>query len=115
MLFVCYKKCTTCKGVQKLMDQKSLDYKIRDIKEDNPSKEELCLWLEKSGLDIGKFYNTSGVLYREMNLKDKRKTMSLEDQLDLLARDGMLVKRPILIMEDQVLVGPMVKKYLESL
>lgn len=115
MIFLCYSKCSTCKGVEKLMKEKSIQYEERDIKEENPSKEELEKWLDQSGLDIGKFYNTSGMAYREMGLKDKRKTMSLEDQLNLLASDGMLVKRPILIDKDQVWVGPMVKKYIESL
>lgn len=115
MLFICYKKCSTCKKVEKIMKEKGLEYKVRDIKEENPTMEEIKEWHEKSGLDIGKFYNTSGMVYREMGLKDKRKDMSLEDQYDLLATDGMLVKRPILIEDDQVYVGPLVKKYIESL
>ena len=115
MLFICYKNCSTCKGVQKLMEEKSLDFEIRDIKENNPSKEELKEWHEKSGLDIGKFYNTNGAVYREMNLKEKRKEMSLEDQYQLLSTDGMLVKRPILIQKDQVFVGPLVKKCIEKM
>lgn len=104
-LFVCYPKCTTCKKAEKWLQENGLDYEMRDIKTDNPSKEELKTWYEKSGLDIKRFFNTSGMIYREMQLKDKLPDMSEEEKLELLATDGMLVKRPILVTEDQVLVG----------
>lgn len=104
-LFVCYKKCSTCKKAEKWLQENGLDYEMRDIKTENPSKEELRTWYEKSGLDIKRFFNTSGMIYRDMQLKDKLPDMSEEEKLELLATDGMLVKRPILVMEDQVLVG----------
>lgn len=104
-LFVCYKKCSTCKKAEKWLQENGLDYEMRDIKADNPSKEELKEWYEKSGLDIKRFFNTSGMIYRDMQLKDKLPDMSEEEKLELLATDGMLVKRPMLITEDKVLVG----------
>lgn len=104
-LFVCYKKCSTCKKAEKWLQENGLDYEMRDIKTDNPSKEELKEWYEKSGLDIKRFFNTSGMIYRDMQLKDKLPDMSEEEKLELLATDGMLVKRPMLITEDKVLVG----------
>lgn len=104
-LFVCYKKCSTCKKAEKWLQENGLDYEMRDIKTENPSKEELRTWYEKSGLDIKRFFNTSGMIYRDMQLKDKLPDMSEEEKLELLATDGMLVKRPILVTEDQVLVG----------
>lgn len=104
-LFVCYKKCSTCKKAEKWLQENGLDYEMRDIKTENPSKEELRTWYEKSGLDIKRFFNTSGMIYRDMQLKDKLADMSEEEKLELLATDGMLVKRPILVTEDQVLVG----------
>ena len=105
MLFVCYPKCTTCKNAQKWLDENNTEYVQRDIKTDNPSYEELKEWLEKSGLDIKRFFNTSGLLYKSMNLKDKLHEMSDEEKLRLLATDGMLVKRPLLVCENTVLVG----------
>ena len=105
MLFVCYPKCTTCKNAQKWLDENNTEYVQRDIKTDNPSYEELKEWLEKSGLDIKRFFNTSGLLYKSMNLKDKLPEMSDEEKLRLLATDGMLVKRPLLVCENTVLVG----------
>lgn len=104
-LFVCYPKCSTCKKAEKWLKEKEMEYVSRDIKEDNPSRSELEMWYQKSGLDIKRFFNTSGQLYKEMKLKDKLPEMSLEEKLDLLATDGMLVKRPILVTEDKVLVG----------
>ncbi len=104
-LFLCYKKCSTCKKASDYLDQKSISYDSRDIKEDRPSYDELKLWVEKSGLDIKKFFNTSGMVYRERKLKDKLPTMTLEEKLELLAEDGMLVKRPIYVDEGRVLVG----------
>lgn len=105
MLFVCYPKCTTCKKAQKWLDDNKLSYTFRDIKTDNPSYDELKTWYEKSGLPLKRFFNTSGLLYRSLGLKDKLPSMSEEEQLRLLATDGMLVKRPILIGEDFVLIG----------
>lgn len=105
MLYVCYPKCTTCKKAQKWLDDNGIEYTVRDIKENNPSYEELKEWYGKSGLPLKKFFNTSGMLYKSMNLKEKLPEMSEEEQLRLLATDGMLVKRPILITENNVLVG----------
>lgn len=104
-LFVEYPKCTTCKRAKKWLEQNGVDFVDRDIKLDNPTKEELKLWLDKSGLEIKKFFNTSGVLYREQGMKDKIKTLSEDELLDILASDGMMVKRPLIIGEDKVLVG----------
>lgn len=103
--FICYPKCTTCKKAEKWLKEKGVDYEMRDIKNENPAYEELKQWYETSGLDIKKFFNTSGMLYREMNLKDRLPSMSTEEKLQLLATDGMLVKRPILIIGNQVLTG----------
>lgn len=104
-LFLEYPKCTTCKRAKKWLEQNGVDFIDRDIKLDNPTKEELKLWLDKSGLEIKKFFNTSGVLYREQGMKDKIKTLSEDELLDILASDGMMVKRPLIIGEDKVLVG----------
>ena len=105
MLFVCYPKCGTCKKAEKYLLDKSVEFTKRDIKEDKPSLEELTTWYKASGLPLKRFYNTSGNLYKELGLKDKIKTMTEEEQLALLATDGMLVKRPIVVTEDYVLVG----------
>lgn len=104
-LFVHYPKCTTCKKAEKWLKEKGVDYDARDIKNENPTYEELKKWYETSGLDIKKFFNTSGMLYKEMKLKDRLPSMGLEEKLQLLATDGMLVKRPVLIIGDQVLTG----------
>ena len=105
MLFVEYPKCTTCKKAKKWLDERGSSYEDRHIKEQNPTLEELKDWHQRSGLPLKKFFNTSGQLYREMQLKDKLKDMSEEEQFALLATDGMLVKRPLLVLEDTVLVG----------
>ena len=105
MLFVCYLKCGTCKKAEKYLLDKGVDFTKRDIKEDKPSLDELTAWYKASGLPLKRFYNTSGNLYKELGLKDKIKTMTEEEQLALLATDGMLVKRPIVVTEDYVLVG----------
>ena len=105
MLFVEYPKCTTCKKAKKWLDEHGVSYDDRHIKEQNPTAEELKEWHAKSGLPLKKFFNTSGLLYKEMNLKDKLKDMSEEEQISLLSSDGMLVKRPIVVKEDTVLVG----------
>lgn len=105
MLFICYPRCTTCKKAQKWLDDNGFQYELRDIKENNPTYEELKNWYAKSGLPLKKFFNTSGLLYKSMELKDKLPTMTEDEQLKLLSTDGMLVKRPILVNEDTVLVG----------
>ncbi len=105
MLFVCYPKCTTCQKARKWLEENGVTYEERDIKEDNPTKKELKKWHKQSGLPLRKFFNTSGMLYRELQLKDKLPNMSEEEMFDLLASDGMLVKRPLLITDDVVLVG----------
>lgn len=105
MKFICYPKCTTCKKAQKWLDDNSVSYELRDIKEQNPSYEELAEWYKKSGLPLKRFFNTSGLLYKSMELKDKLPDMSEDEQLRLLASDGMLVKRPIAVTGDIVLVG----------
>ena len=105
MTFVCYPKCTTCKKAQKWLDEQGKKYEVRDIKENNPSYDELKSWYAKSGLPLKRFFNTSGQLYKSMALKDKLPDMTDEEQLKLLATDGMLVKRPILVDGDKVLVG----------
>lgn len=105
MLFVCYPKCSTCKKAQTWLDSHNLSYQVRDIKTENPSEEELRCWHAQSGLPLKRFFNTSGQQYRALELKDKLPQMTEEEQFSLLATDGMLVKRPILITEDKVLVG----------
>ena len=105
MLFVEYPKCTTCQKAKKWLNARGVSYEDRHIKEQNPSVEELKAWHEKSGLPIKRFVNTSGLLYKEMKLKDRLPVMSEEEIYQLLATDGMLVKRPILIDEDFVLTG----------
>ena len=103
--FICYPKCTTCQKAKKWLDDNKIEYELRDIKEDNPSLEELSAWYNMSGLPLKKFFNTSGLLYKSMKLKDNLPSMSEEEQLKLLATDGMLVKRPLVIGKDLVLVG----------
>ncbi len=105
MLFLCYPKCTTCQKAKKWLEENKAEYKMRHIAEDKPSYEELKEWYERSGLPLKKFFNTSGLLYKELQLKDKLPEMSEEEQLRLLATNGMLVKRPIVVKEDNVLVG----------
>ena len=105
MVFVCYPKCTTCQKARRWLDDKGLSYTERHIKEENPTAEELKDWQTRSGLPLRKFFNTSGLKYKELNLKDRLPAMSEEEQLALLATDGMLVKRPILVGDGFVLVG----------
>lgn len=111
MLFVCYPKCSTCKKAQNVLDEKGISYTLRDIKLDNPTKEEILEWSKKGNLELSKFFNTSGILYRNMNLSSKLKAMSDEEKLTLLESDGMLVKRPILVTDDEVIVGFKKDKY----
>ena len=103
--FICYPKCTTCQKAKKWLDDNGIEYSLRDIKTDNPTAEELTLWNTKSGLPLKKFFNTSGLLYKSMELKDKLPGMTEEEMIQLLASDGMLVKRPLLIGDDFVLIG----------
>ena len=105
MTFLCYPKCTTCKKAQKWLDENQIAYDLRDIKEVNPTRSELETWYKASGLPLKKFFNTSGLQYKALNLKDKLPTMTEDEQLNLLSTDGMLVKRPLYITEDTVLVG----------
>lgn len=105
MVFVCYPKCTTCQKAKKWLTEKGISFEERDIKTENPTKEELDAWYKKSGLPLKRFFNTSGILYKEMKLKDRLPEMTEDEQLTLLSTDGMLVKRPILISDEQVLVG----------
>ena len=105
MTFIWYPKCGTCRKAKAWLDENGVTYTARLIKEEAPTREELGLWFEKSGLPLKKFFNTSGLLYKSMNLKDKLPTMTEGEMLDLLATDGMLVKRPIVVGDDFVLVG----------
>ena len=105
MLFLCYPKCSTCQKAKKWLDEHGIEYTERHIAEENPTYDELQVWYEKSGLSLKKFFNTSGVIYKEMQLKDKLPSMSEEKQLKLLASNGMLVKRPMVIIDDKVLIG----------
>ena len=102
---ICYPKCTTCGKAQKWLDDQKIAYDYRDIKIENPTREELAAWQKKSGLPMKKFFNTSGLLYQSMDLKNKLPAMTEDAMLDLLASDGMLVKRPLLVADDFVLVG----------
>lgn len=104
-LFICYPKCTTCQKAQKWLDDNGIAYEQRNIKEQNPTAAELNNWWEKSQVPIRKLFNTSGLLYKSLALKDKLPTMSEAEQVALLATDGMLVKRPLLVTSDKVLVG----------
>ena len=105
MTFNCYPKCTNSQKAQKLLDENGISYTFRDIKMEHPTYEELSTWHRRSGLPLKKFFNTSGLLYKSMALKDKLPTMNEDEMLKLLAADGMLVKRPLLVGNDFVLVG----------
>ena len=113
LLFVCYPRCTTCKKAEAWLQEREIAIKVRDIKEDNPTEKELRQWHKKSGLPLKRFFNTSGVKYKELSLKDKLPEMSEDEQFALLATDGMLVKRPILVGKKKVLVGFKEKEWLE--
>ena len=115
MLFIEYPKCSTCQKAKKWLDSNGIKYDSRHIKDDNPTFEELKAWYEKSELQLKRFFNTSGMLYKSMNLKDKLPNMSEEEQLQLLATDGMLVKRPLLVGENFVLCGFREKEWQEIL
>ena len=105
MLFICYPKCSTCQKARTWLDEKGITYDFRDIKLENPTAEELTRWWKLSGLPLKKFFNTSGLQYKALGLKDKLPVMSEDEQIALLATDGMLVKRPLLVGEDFVLTG----------
>lgn len=113
--FICYPKCTTCQKARKWLDENDFEYELRDIKEENPTYDELKEWFTSSGLPLKNFFNTSGLLYKSMELKTKLPSMSDDEQLKLLATDGMLVKRPILIGRDFVLTGFREKDWAEKL
>ena len=112
--FICYPKCTTCQRAKRWLDEKGIEYELRDIKTENPTLEELERWYSLSGLPLRKFFNTSGLLYKSMALKDKLPTMSEKEMLSLLSTDGMLVKRPILVGKDFVLTGFREKEWEEK-
>lgn len=105
MLFIEYPKCSTCQKAKKWLDAHNITYTDRHIAEDNPSYDELKEWYEKSGLPLKKFFNTSGMIYKEMQLKDKLPAMSNEEQLQLLATNGMLMKRPLIVDGDTIMTG----------
>lgn len=115
MLFIEYPKCSTCQKAKKWLDENGFQYQDRHIKEQKPTLEELKEWYEKSGLPLKRFFNTSGLLYKSMNLKDKLPSMSEEEQLALLASDGMLVKRPIIVCDNLILTGFREKEWEEKL
>lgn len=114
-LFIGYKNCSTCKDVKKFLDGKNIDYKFQDVKEEKPEYEQIKKLYEKSNLDIKKFFNTSGKVYRDLNLKDKLPDMDEEEKLKLLASDGMLLKRPIIENNDDVVIGRKnIKEYFDK-
>ncbi len=113
--FICYPKCTTCQKTKKWLDDNGIKYDLRDIKLENPTLEELTDWYSKSGLPLKRFFNTSGLLYKSLDLKNKLPEMSDSEMLELLATDGMLVKRPLLIGDDFVLVGFKEAEWVEAI
>ncbi len=115
MLFVHYPKCSTCRNAKKWLDEHGIAYESRDIREENPKAEELKIWHEKSGLPLKRLFNTSGMVYKSLNLKDKLAEMGEEEQYELLASDGMLVKRPILVGDTFALIGFRPKEWQEVL
>ena len=115
MLFLCYPKCTTCQKAQKWLDAHGAVYTFRNIKDDNPTEKELRAWHAKSGLPLKRFFNTSGLQYKSLQLKDRLPEMSDDEQFALLSSDGMLVKRPLLITDDRVLVGFKEAEYMNAL
>lgn len=104
-IFLQYPKCTTCKKAKKFLEENNVSFEDRHIVENNPTEAELTEWISRSGLEIKKFFNTSGLKYKELGLKDKLPEMSYEEKIQLLASDGMLVKRPLIVEEDRILVG----------
>ena len=114
-LFICYSKCSTCQKARKFLENHQIMFKERDIKNDNPTSEELKEWIEKSNLPVQKFFNTSGLIYKELHLKEKLPNMTDEEKIDMLSPNGMLVKRPILVTENKVFVGFKEREYEELL
>ena len=115
MLFLEYPPCSTCKKAKAWLDENGIDYSARHIKDENPSYDELKLWYERSGLPLKRFFNTSGLVYKALELKDKLPDMSEEEQLRLLATDGMLVKRPLIVAENFVLTGFKEKEWQQAM
>ncbi len=115
MLFICYPRCSTCRKAQKWLDERGVSYEMRHIKENNPAAEELLAWQRLSGLPMSRFFNTSGMLYRQLELKDRLPGMSEREMAELLATDGMLVKRPLLVGDGFVLVGFREKEWAQRL
>ena len=115
MLFIEYPKCTTCQKAKKYLDTKNIKYEDRHIVEENPTKEELTEWINKYNIEIKKLFNTSGMKYRELGLKEKLPNMTDSEKIELLASDGMLVKRPLLILDNKILIGFKEKEYKELL
>ncbi len=112
--FICYPKCTTCQKAKAWLDENEIKYDLRDIKENNPTLDEIKEWHKKSGLPLKRFFNTSGLLYKSLNLKEKLPTMTEEEQYELLSTDGMLVKRPLLIGDEFIFVGFKEKEWIEK-
>lgn len=115
MLMLCYEKCSTCAKARKWADEHHVQYTLRDIKQNNPTRQELGEWYKQSGLPLKKFFNTSGLLYKEKNLKDKLPNMAEEEQLQLLATEGMLVKRPLVVANGKILLGFKEKEWEQAL
>ncbi len=115
MLFVCYKKCSTCRKAQQWLDAEGVDYALREIDRDNPSEEELRAWRDLAGVPVKKMFNTSGVLYRELGLAKKLPSMTEDEMFALLATDGKMVKRPVLVLEDRVFFGFREEEWAEAL
>lgn len=114
-IFLCYDRCSTCKKAQKWLSDNNIEFEVRSITEDNPTYEELAEWLDKSGLEIRRFFNTSGMKYRELGLKDRVANDSKEELLRLLSTDGMLVKRPLIINDNAILTGFKEEEYRKAL
>lgn len=115
MIFLCYPKCSTCARARAWLDAHGVAYTLRDIKQDNPTRDELAAWQQRSGLPLKRFFNTSGLLYKSMQLKERLPTLCEDEQLRLLATDGMLVRRPLLIADELVLVGFRESEWAEKL
>lgn len=115
MIFLCYPKCTTCQRAQRWLEDNHIAYTLRDIKGEHPTYDELAAWHRRSGLPLKKFFNTSGMIYKQMNLKDKLQEMTEDEQLKLLATNGMLVKRPLVVGEDFILTGFREKEWEEKI
>ena len=112
---LCYPKCGTCQKAEKWLKAHNIEYSYRPIKEENPTSDELTEWIAKSGLPVAKIFNTSGLLYKENNMKEKVKTLSQTELIDILASNGMMVKRPILLLSEKVLVGFKEEKWAKEL